>query len=62
MTKTYTTTVVTTWDIQGEVTPEQINARIQSALNIIMMTIDEGTGYAFTGSQHILNVQTVESN
>lgn len=65
-TKRYTTTISTTWDIRGEnVTPEQINARIQSALSILMMTNEnDWGGYAFMGgSQRFdLTCETKEVN
>jgi hypothetical protein len=61
MEKTYTTIVKTTWEIRGDVTPEQINDRIRTALNIVMMTPSPGgDNYAFTWSDHLLELSTTE--
>ena len=60
MRKRYVTTVVTEWDLRGEVPVEDVNARIKLALNIVMMTQGGPENYAFTGSEHLLQVETVE--
>ena len=60
MIKKYVTTVTTEWELRGSVTPEMINDRLRTALNIVMMT-GGSVDYAFTGSDHLLELKTTEA-
>lgn len=61
MTKKYVTTVTTEWELRGDVPVDRINARIRLAIGQIMMTSQTEDGsYAFSGSDHLLELTTVE--
>ncbi len=61
MTKKYVTTVTTEWEVRGDVPVDRIQARIRLALGGLMMTSEDGSNYAFTGNEHLLELETKES-
>ena len=61
MTKRYKTVVMTEWDVRGEVTPEDINRCLRQFLGVVMMTKENASGgYAFSGSENLLELTTKE--
>jgi hypothetical protein len=55
----YVTTIETTWELRGDVTPEQINDRIRRAVHCLMLTDEDDDGnYAFRGEEKDLIINT----
>ncbi len=62
-TKKYVTKMTTEWNLRGDVTVEQIDARIRIAVNEVMMTSEGGSGdYAFRGIDNELMMSTKEAS
>lgn len=63
MARRFKTTVTTEWDIRGNVTAEDINRCLRQFLGVVMMTKENADGgYAFSGSDHVLELETVDSS
>lgn len=61
MTKKYTTTIETEWEVRGDVSVDQINARIKRAMEVLMLTEEGDDGqFAFRGENDDLKMNTVE--